>query len=245
MSTPLRADALPAPWCRDPFVRAQQRTWRDCEITSSPLALCIIGRRRGAPGLLGLGEPTAVAGLLARTRPGVLVGVARATLSRAAWPVLPPGVAGVLDSAPRSEWDWYDTAQLPPVPSGTRVVELTSDDLPQAVRLQQQVLPDASLPVGEAGARWFGCFDDDGRLRALGGAAGWSAQVQLGSIVTDPAWQGRGLGAAVTAHLTREAVRVTGSAGLGVHAANVAAARLYRRLGYRLRHELTSTRPVR
>lgn len=58
----------------------------------------------------------------------------------------------------------------------------------------------------------------------------------LSGLVVDPAHQGRGIGALLSAELTRRAIRRSGASTLGVYSDNRAAIGLYYRLGYRTHH---------
>ena len=57
--------------------------------------------------------------------------------------------------------------------------------------------------------------------------------------------RGRGLGAAVTARLTREAITGVGVCTLGMYADNAVARRVYHRLGYATVHQLSTRVPLR
>lgn len=70
-----------------------------------------------------------------------------------------------------------------------------------------------------------------GALHILGSGA-----PHLAGLVVRRDLRGRGLGAALTAELTRRAVAEHGVATLGVYSANTAAIRLYERLGYAVAH---------
>jgi predicted GNAT family acetyltransferase len=114
-----------------------------------------------------------------------------------------------------------------------------------------QALLDASSPRHDAkvGApeviAWYGVRDDDdGRLVACAAHTEPVPGVpHLASIATRPAARGRGLGAAVTAAVTRaplEAGRPVVT--LGMYSDNAVARRLYHRLGYTCTHRWSSRR---
>ncbi len=67
----------------------------------------------------------------------------------------------------------------------------------------------------------------------------------VGGVAVHPDHRGRGWGAAVTAALANALTERYGLVGLGVTADNHARSRLYERLGFTGRHEITSIRPVR
>ncbi|MFD6755052.1 GNAT family N-acetyltransferase [Micromonospora gifhornensis] len=64
----------------------------------------------------------------------------------------------------------------------------------------------------------------------------------LAGLTVDPAFRGRGLGAALTAGMSRALAARHDLLALGVYTANVGALRLYRRLGYTAVVPLTSVR---
>jgi len=64
----------------------------------------------------------------------------------------------------------------------------------------------------------------------------------LPAVAVAPSLQGRGLGWAVTAAITRRLLREEALVGLGVLTSNERAIRLYRRLGFTDGIELTSIR---
>nr|WP_240977320.1 GNAT family N-acetyltransferase [Knoellia sp. DB2414S] len=81
--------------------------------------------------------------------------------------------------------------------------------------------------------RWAALRDGDGRLLACGVTEPGNTAVPLiGGIVVDTTLRGRGLGAAMTAYLTRDGIDRTGASTLGVFADNDHARTLYERLGY-------------
>jgi predicted GNAT family acetyltransferase len=89
--------------------------------------------------------------------------------------------------------------------------------------------------------RWVG-LREGGELVAVGANAPISAPVpHLASIATLPALRGRGLGAAVTAALTRSLLAEGHSVvTLGMYSDNPVARRVYERLGFRCDHRFSS-----
>ena len=82
--------------------------------------------------------------------------------------------------------------------------------------------------------RWIGLRDASGALIAVGGAEWEDSDVpHLAGIVTAQARRGEGLGAVITAGLTRWSIEEHGVCTLGVFSDNTVALRLYARLGYR------------
>jgi len=81
-----------------------------------------------------------------------------------------------------------------------------------------------------------------GRLLGAGAlCSAPSGTPHLRAIVTHPDHRGTGLGAAVTAFLTREGLRDSPVVTLGMYSDNDAARRLYHRLGYTTSHRWLSS----
>ena len=122
-----------------------------------------------------------------------------------------------------------------------RLVALDEGDLPDPGPARcRNPAPTAALRAPRPGV---GVRDDTGRLVACGvrepNVAGWP---MLFGITVHPDERGTGLGLAVTAHLTREAVRERGVCTLGMYSHNHVARRLYRGLGYAGDHLWSSRR---
>ncbi|GGB68348.1 hypothetical protein N798_08690 [Knoellia flava TL1] len=130
-------------------------------------------------------------------------------------------------------WDRMWTTTPPPaVAAEGEVVPQDGDDdeLTDFVRAHNPH-PHA-LPGQSSHQRWV-VVRDAGRLVACGCTEPGNAVVPLiGGIVVDTTQRGRGLGAAVTAYLTRDGIERTGACTLGVFADNAHARGLYERLGY-------------
>ncbi len=134
------------------------------------------------------------------------------------------------------DWDWMWTTAAPgPVPGEERLVEL--DDTADAAELVELA---AHSPRGEGepgtgvSELWLGIRDDHGRLVAAGAMQRLpSGAPHLAGIVVATDLRGRGLGAAVTAGLTRAGLADSGVCTLGMYSDNEAARRTYVRLGYR------------
>jgi RimJ/RimL family protein N-acetyltransferase len=153
------------------------------------------------------------------------------------------------DLRPRSteSWDWMLTDEAPPPRSGESGVE-GLDISVDAVRHEVQSLldlasPEHWAPPGHPWTRsWLGVRDEHGRLVCVVAETRPVPDVpHLASVATHPAARGRGLARDAVGAMTRRllaqgAPRVT----LGMHATNDAARRVYRDLGFRLRHEWAS-----
>ena len=219
----------------DPYVRGSLRRplvsgW------SGPGALAWLATdaEERVPYLMALGEPTAVAALMADLAPE-LRDRQRVTLPRGTSPLLPAwlGLSG-------TDWDFRWTAAPAPPQPGEELVVPVEDDA--VAPLLAAASPTASAQPGDpAVRRWVG-VEQDGRLLAC--AADTSATTGVGhlsSIAVHPAARGRGLGSAVTAALTRQLLAqgcdvVT----LGMYADNGAGRALYDRLAFVDSHRFTS-----
>lgn len=150
------------------------------------------------------------------------------------------------------QWDFmaFDPAwgiDLPVLPGEERVAELppsagTDAEIGDFLKVANP--SHSAKPGWEAIEVWGVVRDDDGTLLACGaycrrnGGNGY-----LASIGTHPSARGRGLGAAVSARLTRRSL--TGGDGfcaLGLWHPNEPARRIYARLGYRMTHRMKSGR---
>jgi GNAT superfamily N-acetyltransferase len=183
---------------------------------------------------MSLGEPAAVAALLADLI-GEIPNNTRVTMPRGTPPLLPAWVA--VDG---SDWEffWVD-APMPVQPREAEVVHV----LPEEVApLLAAASPTASAQPGDpAVRRWAGVRGPEGLLACAADTSGATGVGHLSSIAVHPSARGQGLGAAVTAALTRQLLEdgcdlVT----LGMYADNVAGAALYRHLGMRNDHHFTS-----
>ncbi|MGL5850223.1 MAG: GNAT family N-acetyltransferase [Phycicoccus sp.] len=140
-----------------------------------------------------------------------------------------------LDPHRGGDWDWMWTRTSPPylaVEARVRVLgPHTRDEL---VAFLGAASPRThGQPFARAAQVWVGIRTAEGRLVACGGSETSEAGTPvLAGIAVDPARRGEGLGAAVTAYLTRRAVAGTGACALGMFADNAVARRLYHRLGY-------------
>ncbi|MEU8262779.1 GNAT family N-acetyltransferase [Micromonospora sp. NPDC048999] len=223
-------DALLAAAGHHPYAR--HALWRDHEARG--------WRRDGAVGwLLPPGQGPA-GGALGATGPAldVFAGlVADGTLHAGQWLHLPrtpaAEVARRLTVARLDEWDFlWTTTPPPPQPEEERVVRLTEADHPALAALIDESFPTTtSRPDDERIVDWYGIRDGD-RLVACGadrsrGDIGFLAGL---TVATDR--RGRGLGAALTAGMTRALFALYDHVALGVYTENLGALRLYRRLGY-------------
>jgi ribosomal protein S18 acetylase RimI-like enzyme len=143
-----------------------------------------------------------------------------------------------------------EVAPSAPDPGAATVVELDLDrDADEIAAVLTEANPGARLGVRSPSARrarWYGV-----RVPASGsgGAAGTLAAagsatpvpgsaVHLGSIGTLPAFRGRGYAGALTARMTADGIAERGLVTLGLYDDNLAARRVYERLGFVVAHEV-------
>ncbi|MEV4121444.1 GNAT family N-acetyltransferase [Micromonospora sp. NPDC049645] len=138
-----------------------------------------------------------------------------------------------LPVAEHSDWDfhWSDTSP-PTQPDEQRVVRLTDADRPALEALIDEAFPrTTSRPGDPRVVDWYGIRDGD-RLVACGADRSQSDVGFLAGLTVAPDQRGRGLGASLTAGMTRALLARHDIVALGVYTFNVGAARLYRRLGF-------------
>lgn len=144
----------------------------------------------------------------------------------------------------RADWDWFWTEMPPePRPHSGEAKWLKSADEADVRDLLEKAMPDAVAWPGDARVRrWAGIRDTEQRLVAC--AADTSLQPAVGhlsSVATAADQRRRGYAAAlmawVTARFWDEGVELVT---LGMYADNVAARRLYERLGFTRAHEFTA-----
>jgi GNAT superfamily N-acetyltransferase len=144
------------------------------------------------------------------------------------------------------DWEWLCTTTEPTLMAQEdRLVPLSEQDLPDIGHLlaQANARTDAR-PFEYPHQVWTGVRDESGRLVACGVREPNLVGVPvLGGITVEESARGTGLGLAVTARLTRDAVREAGICTLGLYSDNDVARRLYRGLGYGDGHAFRS-RPL-
>ena len=133
----------------------------------------------------------------------------------------------------QDDWDFrWALTPPPPVAGEERVVPLDGghDDAINAV-LEDAHPSTTTRPKDTRVRAWYGIFDGD-RLVACGADRSRGEVGFLAAITVASAYQGRRLGAALTAAMTRRLFRAYGVVALGVMSDNAAAIGLYRRLGF-------------
>ncbi|MFI6265489.1 GNAT family N-acetyltransferase [Micromonospora sp. NPDC051006] len=211
---------------------ARHSLWRDSEPRGY--------RRDGAVLWLLPAEHGPAAGALGSPGPALDVCaalVAEGALGPGQWvhlPRLDPAeLAGRLTVARHDEWDFLWTTTPPPFqPSEERVVRLTEADHPALAALVDEAFPTSTSRPGDPRVvDWYGIRDGD-RLVACGADRSRGDIGFLAGLTVAPAVRGQGLGAALTAGMTRTLLTRHDQAALGVYTVNVGAIRLYRRLGF-------------
>ncbi|MET7752736.1 GNAT family N-acetyltransferase [Micromonospora sp. NPDC005367] len=163
--------------------------------------------------------------------------VAEGVLGAGQWlnlPALDPAeLAGRLNVTQRDEWLFLWTTAAPPrQPGEERVVRLTEADHRALTALIDEAFPSTTSRPGDPGVvDWYGIRDGD-RLIACGADRSRGDIGFLAGLTVAPRQRGLGLGAALTAAMTRTLLARYDHAALGVYPVNVGAIRLYRRLGF-------------
>ncbi len=131
------------------------------------------------------------------------------------------------------EWMWTRTA-VPPLPGEELLVRVGPEHKAELTAFLEAHNPRTfGQPFARPAQLWTGIRDGSGALVAVGCSEANTAGVpHLAGITTAPEHRGRGLGSAVSAWLTREALGRAGVCTLGMYATNATARRVYRRLGY-------------
>ncbi|RKN40273.1 GNAT family N-acetyltransferase [Micromonospora endolithica] len=196
-------------------------------------------RRDGAVGWLLPHGPGPAGGAIGAPGPAVEIVadlVDRGVLGPGQWlhlPRLDPATPAGLPVATRDEWDFlWTTAPPPEQPAQERVVRLTAADHPALTALVDASFPTSTSRPGDPRVvDWYGIRAGD-RLVACGADRSRGDIGFLAGLTVAPEHRGRGLGAALTAGMTRALLARYDTVALGVYTVNVGAIRLYRRLGY-------------
>ncbi|MCS0636686.1 GNAT family N-acetyltransferase [Streptomyces sp. LP05-1] len=189
----------------------------------------------GARGhLWSVGAPHAAAGLVLRAAHG-LPGTVREFTGPGGTDSL---VARHLPVTDAVEWVFRWTLEEPAVQRGEERVTALDGSHHEELRafLGRHSPAHSTGPGSHDVSLWAGIRDGaDGRLVACGALSSLrdSGAPLMASVATDAALRGQGLGAALTAWLTRTAVRRYGFCTLWQLTHNAPAERLYTRLGYR------------
>ncbi|MET8307985.1 GNAT family N-acetyltransferase [Micromonospora sp. NPDC005173] len=155
----------------------------------------------------------------------------------------PALLAGRLAVTRHDDWDFHWTDTPPPAQADEqRVVRLAEADHPALEALIDEAFPSTTARPGDAEVvDWYG-IRIGGRLVACGADRSRGDIGFLAGLTVAPDQRGRGLGAALTAGMTRALLARYDTVGLGVYTDNLGAARLYRRLGFTETLPLSSLR---
>jgi ribosomal protein S18 acetylase RimI-like enzyme len=241
---------LGEPWGRHPFLVEGVGRWsigRSWVLAGGVLLDTVLAS--GGRALVGLGEPDALAPVLA----DVLLGAAPPALvsvPRGVWDRLPPGARQTCGLQRTLEWDWlWCDAPPPPQPGEDRVVRLvTAAERAEVAGLLAVAYPSGwKVAADRPDQQWWGWRQADGTLLGSAGARplGAGGPVRLGGVSTHPAARRRGIARALTAAVVRESLRTAPWVSLAIRADNVAARRLYLGLGFEVRAELETLRRER
>jgi ribosomal protein S18 acetylase RimI-like enzyme len=133
----------------------------------------------------------------------------------------------------QDDWDFrWTTTPPPPVAGEDRVIALGDRDGAEITALLDEAHPSSTTRPGDPRVgRWYGIRDGD-RLVACGADRSLGEVAFLAGLTVATDRQGRGLGAALTAGMTRLLFREYEVVALGVMWDNTHAIRLYQRLGF-------------
>lgn len=194
-------------------------------------------------GLVVMGPPDD-AGRLARAladeerRPA---GLAHVTVSRGSLAT----VGSHLRLGEGNDWEWMHAVRAPaPVAVEEHLMPLDESDRADIGALLAEANPRTDArPFERADQHWVGARDGRGRLVACGlrerNVAGYPILTGITVLARE---RGRGLGLAVTAYLTRQAIAEAGVCTLGMYSDNAVARRVYHGLGYSGDHLWSSRR---
>jgi ribosomal protein S18 acetylase RimI-like enzyme len=206
-------------------------------------ALVWVSEGPWGPLVASLGDPSVIVPLLAELHGVDALGGSR-------WLHLPRTASETmtahLAAAAHDDWDFLWITEPPaPVDGEERMVALTEADTTAIEQVLDDALPHGTSRPGDPRVRaWYGIRDGERLVAVAGdrsrGDAGSRGVAFLAGIAVATDQQGRGLGAALTAALTRRLLTEYATVSLGVMADTVAAARLYERLGFRERLALSS-----
>ncbi|MGC4869714.1 GNAT family N-acetyltransferase [Micromonospora sp. DT53] len=145
--------------------------------------------------------------------------------------------------AEHTDWDFHWTDTSPPQQRDEQqVVRLTAADQPALAALVEESFPSSTSRPGDPRVvDWYGIRAGD-RLVACGADRSQGELGFVAGLTVAPDQRGRGLGASLTAGMTRALLTRHDMVALGVYTHNVGAARLYRRLGYTNTLPLSSIR---
>ncbi|WP_225754470.1 GNAT family N-acetyltransferase [Actinotalea sp. Marseille-Q4924] len=258
-------------WASDRMLLGDRARWAGATVsrTGDERSLLVAAERGDRLVLFGRGEPGGVVELLrdrvAALRSSAGLGVAgmrgaAGTPGLAGWmsvprgAVVPEDVLRPLHLEPFSTWDWL-LAEAPPGTVAGEDVVVPLDPIAEASAIADclaEANPGTTAdPTGPHEAAWVGVRDEDGGLLGVfgaqtrGGAEEGGFSWHLHGLGVRPALRGRGLGAALTAALSRAGFAAGAQwVSLGMYADNEVARRIYHRLGFATLAEFSSFGPA-
>lgn len=163
-----------------------------------------------------------------------------------AWYHLPPGTPTPVPVADVFDWK-FKWSTAPPAPGdGPDVDLLTENDHPEVNRILDAALPDSAARPGSRNVRaWYGIHRDGRLIACAADQSRTGAEVGFfGGVAVDPAYQGRGLGTALTLALAARLHAEFGPVALAVMGDNPRAIGLYDRLGFAATVPRLTVRPT-
>ena len=192
--------------------------------------------------------------ITARYQPDILMGAAMPEYNQAGFNDLksivePDEVVGLICESLPEDLSGWEVLMANPLPqlvceelkSNARVdaVELTMDDVPEMLELIALAQPGPFLSRTIEVGRYIG-VRQDGRLVAMGGERlHLPGFCEISAVCSHPDYRGRGYGGALTAMAARSIMARNEIPFLHHEATNHAASRLYNRLGFKKRKELS------
>jgi ribosomal protein S18 acetylase RimI-like enzyme len=185
--------------------------------------------------LNSLGPPAEVGALLADLLPE-LPPKQRLTVPRGTPAHLPAWV-----SMDGTDWDLRWLAAPPPYQAGEHVVEPVTNDHDVTVLLRASSPTASALPGDSAVRSWVGIRESGTLIACAADTSAATGVGHLSSIAVHPSARGRGLGAVVTAALSRQLFEQGSDiVTLGMYADNGYGRAMYDRLGFADDHRFTS-----
>jgi ribosomal protein S18 acetylase RimI-like enzyme len=232
--TPLSGrDAVLAAAAHHPYARLTTGGDGDVRGFTRPGLVAWTGPGPRGPAAWALGDADPAARLFARMAAGgELDGVAHVHLPRHPHARLARVLAG-LPIAGQDDWDFRWSRRTPPARPGEDRVELLGppDEARVADLLDRAHTGSTARPGHPRVLAWYGIRAGD-RLLACGSDCSRGGIGFLAGLTVDTDVRGRGLGAALTAAMTRLLFSRYGCVGLGVMSDNDLAIGLYIRLGF-------------
>lgn len=199
-------------------------------------------------------RPLAIWGeIVARYQPNVLFGAAMPTYDPPGFEDLRTLVADeeviglIMDTAPAEFSGWeilrmdplhqMICKELRPAP-GVDAVELTPDDVPEMLELVALTEPGPFLPGTIKLGNYFGVRQEGQLIAMAGQRLHLPGFCEISAVCTHPDYRGRGYAGGLTTLIAQKIVARGEIPFLHVELSNDAAARLYRKLGFRKRREV-------